>query len=82
MMASDPHLDNEIPTPWHLSEMNYIDENGKERYVSGATMAGIPIYAIGRNNDLCFSVTVLLMDNTDMYLEKLDQKGEKYWFDG
>lgn len=26
LMASDPHLDNGIPTVWHLSEINYLDE--------------------------------------------------------
>jgi len=24
LMGSDPHLDNGIPTAWHLAEMNFI----------------------------------------------------------
>ena len=73
LMASDPHLDNGIPTVWHLSEINY-KQNNEEKYIIGVNMAGMPFYAIGRNNKLCFSVTVLFNDNTDMYLENINDK--------
>lgn len=29
MMGSDPHLDNGIPTAWHLSELNFM-KDGQE----------------------------------------------------
>lgn len=82
LMASDPHLDNGVPTIWHLSEINFIDSKGKESYVAGVTMAGIPIYAIGRNNHIAFSVTVLFNDNSDCYLETVDHSTNTYLFEG
>jgi len=27
LMATDPHLDNAVPTVWHLAEINYLDHN-------------------------------------------------------
>lgn len=45
-------------------------------------MAGMPIFAIGRNNHIAFSVTVLFNDNSDCYLETVDHQQNKYLFEG
>ncbi len=77
MMGSDPHLDNGIPTHWHLSEVNFM-KDGKEQVVVGASMPGIPCFIIGRNNNLIFSVTVLMQDNSDAFLETVDHATGSY----
>lgn len=41
-------------------------------------MPGIPSFIIGRNNKLIFSVTVLMQDNSDIYLETVDHKTGMY----
>ena len=75
MLASDPHLDNGIPTSWHLSEINFLDQDQNEFFIVGVTMPGMPIFSIGRNNKLAFAVTVLFNDNSDLFLETIDSTG-------
>jgi penicillin amidase len=82
LLASDPHLDNGIPTSWHLSEINFYDHNKNELFIVGVTMPGMPVFTIGRNNKLAFAVTVLFNDNSDLFLETLDSTATKYLFDG
>lgn len=45
-------------------------------------MAGMPIFAIGRNNHIAFAVTVLFNDNSDSYLETVDHVRNTYLFEG
>lgn len=79
LMGSDPHLDNGIPTSWHLSEINFFKE-GHEQSIVGASMPGMPYIIIGRNKQLAFSVTVLMQDNSDAFLERIDHQSGTYLF--
>jgi len=42
MICNDPHLGNGIPSIWHYSEIEYVNRE----FISGATVPGLPFYAI------------------------------------
>jgi penicillin G amidase len=78
IIANDPHLGNQMPSNWHVSHMK-ITENG--RIVSeqwGSYFCGVPLPAIGGNTYITFTLTVLPVDSSDLYEEKLE--GENYLF--
>ena len=49
ILASDPHLPNQIPSVWTLNELVW----GENR-LTGATMPGIPLIGIGKGKQISF----------------------------
>ena len=70
ILANDPHLRPDIPPPWYLLQVRT-----PERAFAGATLAGTPAVAIGHNGFCAWGVTAGLTDNTDLFLETLDESG-------
>lgn len=46
----------------------------------GVTIPGIPLNLIGRTDHVSWGITVLYSDNTDLYVEKVENN--KYFVDG
>ncbi len=67
MLAGDPHLGLDMPGKWYEVHLNL---NG--RNVSGATLAGIPGIVLGQNENMAWSFTSVMADDTDFFLEKVD----------
>ncbi|RNC85934.1 MAG: penicillin acylase family protein [Balneola sp.] len=67
MLAGDPHLGLDMPGKWYEIHLNL---NGKN--VSGVTLAGIPGVVLGQNDQLGWSFTSMMSDDTDFFLEKVD----------
>lgn len=67
ILASDPHLGNQLPGVWYMMSMHYDDN-----YFSGATHPGIPYTFIGRTKYFAWSLTSILGDLSDLYDEKLN----------
>jgi|AntRauTorckE6833_2_1112554.scaffolds.fasta_scaffold04861_4 penicillin amidase len=67
MLAGDPHLGLDMPGKWYEVHLNL---NGKN--VSGATIAGIPAVIIGQNDNMAWSFTSMMSDETDFFLEQAD----------
>ncbi|MEX0722461.1 MAG: penicillin acylase family protein [Gracilimonas sp.] len=67
MLAGDPHLGLDMPGKWYEVHLNL---NG--RNVSGATIAGIPAIIIGQNDNMAWSFTSMMGDDTDFFLEQAD----------
>lgn len=66
LLAGDPHLGFNIPGKWFEVHLSL---NGRE--LSGATHPGAPIIILGQNDFLSWSLTNIMADDTDFYLEKL-----------
>lgn len=80
LLANDPHLDNSIPSIWYPAEFNY-KENGKDRSLFGFTVSGTPFVMIGKTNDVCWGITALLGDDSDLFQEKLNEEETHYYVD-
>jgi len=67
LLAGDPHLGLDMPGKWYEVHLNL---NGKN--LSGATLAGIPGIVLGQNDEMAWSFTNIMADDTDFFLEKVD----------
>ena len=67
MLGGDPHLGLGMPGKWYEVHLNL---NGKN--VSGATLAGVPGIIVGQNDEMAWSLTNIMADDTDFYLEQAD----------
>ncbi|MEX2603165.1 MAG: penicillin acylase family protein [Gracilimonas sp.] len=67
LLAGDPHLGLDMPGKWYEVHLNLNDRN-----VSGATIAGIPAVIIGQNDNMAWTFTSMMSDDTDFFLEQVD----------
>ncbi|MGB0498611.1 MAG: penicillin acylase family protein [Rubricella sp.] len=68
LMASDPHLGLTAPSIWMLARMELEGTGG----VIGGTIPGLPGILIGRNEAFGWGLTTAYLDDTDIYIERLD----------
>jgi penicillin amidase len=71
MLANDPHLEARLPSTWYLAHLT-----GGRLDVIGATLPGLPAVIIGHNARIAWGLTNLMTDVQDLYLERLNAKGE------
>lgn len=77
LLAGDPHLGLNIPGKWYEVHLNL---NGKN--LSGATLPGAPVVVLGQNDVLAWSLTNVMLDDTDFYEESLHpQDSARYLLD-
>lgn len=67
ILAGDPHLGLDMPGKWYEVHLNL---NGKN--VSGVTIAGIPGIVLGQNDQMAWSFTNIMADDTDFFVEQVD----------
>ncbi|MDB5414785.1 MAG: penicillin amidase [Rubritepida sp.] len=65
VLASDPHLGYGAPILWYLARIQLADG----RMLAGATVPGVPLLIIGRNNDLAWGFTTTQSDTQDVFVE-------------
>ncbi|KAL4453701.1 hypothetical protein ABPG74_009597 [Tetrahymena malaccensis] len=70
LLANDPHLETMIPSIWYQSELIW-KTNGKTHRAMGATLPGIPFMMIGRTEYASWGITNDIIDNSDYYIEKI-----------
>lgn len=67
ILAGDPHLGLNMPGKWYEVHLNVDGQN-----LSGATLAGAPIVILGQNDHLAWSLTNIMLDDTDFFVEALN----------
>lgn len=67
LLAGDPHLGLDMPGKWYELHLSL---NGKN--LSGATVAGAPVIIVGQNDHHAWSLTNIMADDTDFYLEAIN----------
>ncbi|MFN3614806.1 MAG: penicillin acylase family protein, partial [Rubrimonas sp.] len=67
LLATDPHLWLSAPGVWHLARMTSPGFD-----VIGATLPGVPAVVIGRNRDFGWGLTTAMVDDQDLYIERLN----------
>lgn len=67
LLAGDPHLQLDMPGKWYELHLNL---NG--RNLSGATLAGAPIVVLGQNDNMGWSLTNVMIDDSDFFIEAVN----------
>jgi penicillin amidase len=71
------------PQPDEANAVNEVELACPGLHVGGMTVAGIPGVIIGHNEDMTWSLTSGISDNTDVYIETTqDESLSFYWFNG
>jgi len=73
LLANDPHLAIELPSPWWEAHLVAKSDNGNLLLdVAGVTIPGTPSVVIGHNNRIGWGITNSGADVQDFYVEHLD----------
>lgn len=75
IMANDAHLMLSMPARWMQMKIESPEINA-----FGMTMPGVPLIMSGRNENIAWGITNIMVDGFDYFIEKLDKKEEKYLF--
>jgi penicillin amidase len=71
LLANDPHLAARLPSTWYLVHL----EGGRINAI-GASLPGSPGVVIGHNARIAWGLTNLMTDVQDLYVERLNARGE------
>jgi len=74
ILANDPHLPLGLPARWLPLQATALDFN-----VIGFMIPGMPLFLVGRNDDIAWGVTNMMLDDCDYFIEQIDESG-KYYF--
>jgi penicillin amidase len=77
IIANDPHLVIRNPNFFYFVSIKSPEWNS-----SGFTIPGIPAVIIGKNNDIAWAITNLMLDDCDFYVEKVNYNEKTYMLDG
>ncbi len=67
ILANDPHLGFSMPGLWYLARL--VTPDGT---LAGATVPGVPIFVLGRNDRIAWGFTTTNSDTADLFIETLD----------
>jgi acyl-homoserine lactone acylase PvdQ len=79
ILASDPHLETQMPCLWYQAEIIYTHE-GSEHFVIGAQLPGIPVTMSGRNQYHAWGLTILYSDSADLWQEEIIERDGKHYY--
>ena len=74
LIAGDPHLSPSMPGIWYEVSLRH-----GERFVRGASLPGMPGIYMGQNNDVCWTITNVMADVQDLFVERVE--GDEYLFE-
>ncbi len=77
MLANDPHLQIEFPSVWY--EMHLV---AADLDVTGVTIPGVPIVALGHNARIAWGITNTGADVQDLALERVDVERKRSFYRG
>ena len=77
LLANDPHNTLTAPSLWYLARLNL-----KAGGVIGATIPGIPTILVGRSKNLGWGLTSANIDDTDLYIERLNPENSSEYQTG
>jgi penicillin amidase len=77
LLSNDMHLGLNVPNIWYMAELA-----APGYHVAGVTLPGVPFVIAGHNEHVAWGFTALYADVQDLYIEKLDGKGNFQDLDG
>ena len=83
LLSNDMHLPLTEPDTWYMADLKANGSNGAPGYhAAGVTLPGLPFVIAGHNEHVAWGITALYADVQDLYVEKLDGKGNYQANDG
>jgi penicillin amidase len=77
LLSNDMHLAPNVPGIWYMADLR-----APGYHAAGVTLAGLPFVVAGHNDHVAWGFTALMADVEDLYIEKLDGKGDYEGPDG
>ncbi len=77
LLANDMHLGLTEPNIWYMADLS-----APGFHAAGVTLPGMPFVIAGHNEHVAWGFTALYADVQDLYIEKLDGKGNYQAADG
>ncbi len=77
LVANDPHLALRIPGTWYQVALH-----SPAYEAAGMTIPGLPGIVLGRGPDVAWAFTNVMIDDHDLFFERLDAAGERVERDG
>ena len=77
LLSNDMHLTLTEPNIWFMADLRAPDY-----HAAGVTLPGLPFVIAGHNEHVAWGFTALYADVQDLYMEKLDGKGNYQAVDG
>jgi penicillin amidase len=74
LLANDPHLSLSAPGLWYLAHLSAPGLN-----VIGATLPGLPMVVLGRNDRIAWGFTNTAPDVQDLYIERINPADNKQY---
>jgi penicillin amidase len=73
LLSNDMHLDLTVPNIWYIADLR-----APGIHAAGVTLPGVPWVIAGHNDHIAWGFTALGGDVQDLYVEKLDGRGNYY----
>ena len=70
LLSNDMHLGLSVPNIWYIADLA-----APGYHAAGVTLPGMPFVIAGHNDHVAWGFTALYADVQDLYIEKLDGKG-------
>ena len=70
LLSNDMHLGLTVPNIWYMADLR-----APGYHAAGVTLPGMPFVIAGHNEHVAWGFTALYADVQDLYIEKLDGKG-------
>jgi penicillin amidase len=70
LLSNDMHLGLTVPNIWFMADLS-----APGFHAAGVTLPGVPFVIAGHNEHVAWGFTALMGDVQDLYIEKLDGKG-------
>ena len=76
LLSNDMHLTLREPDTWYMADLYSSGSHGEPVFhAAGVTLPGMPFVIAGHNEHVAWGFTALYGDVQDLYIEKLDGKG-------
>lgn len=75
LLANDTHLPLTLPSLW-----SFVQIRSPKFQAAGVSVAGLPAVAAGFNGKLAWSMTMVMADTQDLFLEQLKQEGGRLYY--
>jgi penicillin amidase len=83
LLSNDMHLPLTEPNIWYMADLKADGANSAPGFhAAGVTLPGVPFVIAGHNEHVAWGFTALYADVQDLYLEKLDGRGNYQDIDG
>lgn len=77
LLAADPHLAIQLPSVWYM-----VSIKGNKVNASGASIVGLPIIMLGKNEHIAWASTNMMADTMDLYYEEINLSNNQQYLRG